>query len=357
MKKIITVVGARPQFVKAAVVSRLFGKENGLKEVVIHTGQHFDENMSDVFFQEMEIPRPDYNLNINGLGHGAMTGQMLIGIEEVLLSEKPDWVLVYGDTNSTLAGALAARKLGIKVAHVEAGLRSFNMVMPEEINRILTDRISDLLFCPTDQAVNNLRMEGFDHFPCRVVKNGDVMQDAALFYSSRSRKHEFDLPDKVVLCTVHRAENTDNPEVLRNIFSALETISRDVPIVLPLHPRTKIKLQTLNYDLKESSIIFIDPVGYLEMVYLLDQCALVMTDSGGLQKEAYFFRKPCVTLREETEWVELVENGYNIIAGTTPHNIIQATNEMLDKPSLDFSTRLYGNGDAGERIIEELLKY
>lgn len=204
--KVVTIIGARPQFIKAAVVSRVFAESQYVEEIIVHTGQHFDSNMSDVFFEEMCIPKPHYNLNINGLGHGAMTGQMLEKIEKVLLEEKPDWVLVYGDTNSTLAGALAAKKLHIKVAHVEAGLRSFNMTMPEEINRILTDRISDVLFCPTDKAIENLKLEGYDNIDCHIVKNGDVMQDAALFYLNRARMPQDIIPSKFVLCTVHRAE-------------------------------------------------------------------------------------------------------------------------------------------------------
>ena len=329
--KIVTIVGARPQFVKAAVVSRVLAGAEGVEEIIVHTGQHFDANMSDVFFEEMCIPRPHYNLNINGLGHGAMTGQMLEKIEEVLIKEKPEWVLVYGDTNSTIAGALAAKKLHIRVAHVEAGLRSFNMDMPEEINRILTDRISDVLFCPTGTAVENLKREGFENMGCRIVKNGDVMQDAALFYAEKAKQPELTIPEHFVLGTVHRAENTDNPERLMGIFSALANISETWPVVLPLHPRTRGKLIALNYDFSNSKICFIDPVGYLEMVWLLKNCKMVMTDSGGLQKEAYFFGKYCVTMRNETEWVELVENGFNLLAGSDHDRILQSVKELLEK--------------------------
>lgn len=355
--KVLTVIGARPQFVKAAVISRAFANTNNIKEVIIHTGQHFDANMSDVFFEEMCIPKPHYNLNINGLGHGAMTGQMLEKIEEVLLVEKPDWVLVYGDTNSTLAGALAAKKLHIKVAHVEAGLRSFNMDMPEEINRILTDRISDVLFCPTDTAIENLRREGFENIDCLIVKNGDVMQDAALFYSDKAKQPEIHIPEHFVLCTVHRAENTDDPERLAGIFDALENISEALPVVLPLHPRTRGKLIALNYDFSNSKICFIDPVGYLEMVWLLKNCELVMTDSGGLQKEAYFFQKYCVTMRDETEWVELVENGFNLLAGSDADRILKCVRELQLKDQVGFENRLYGKGDAGEKVLEVLMKF
>ena len=355
--KIVTVIGARPQFIKAAVVSRAIAAHKDIKEVIVHTGQHFDANMSDIFFEEMCIPKPDYNLNVNGLGHGAMTGQMLEKIEAVLLQEKPDWVLVYGDTNSTIAGALAAKKLHIKVAHVEAGLRSSNMDMPEEINRILTDRISDILFCPTETAVNNLKKEGYENINCRIVRNGDVMQDAALFYAGRAERPKADIPEDFVLCSVHRAENTDDPERLRNIFSALEEISKTCRVVLPLHPRTKGKLSAIGYDTNNSHILFIEPVGYLEMVWMLKHCRLVMTDSGGLQKEAYFFDKYCITLRDETEWVELVKYGYNFLAGDDKGKIISLYNHISDKNNIEQKTPLYGNGNAGDLIVETLRNY
>jgi len=354
--KIVTVIGARPQFIKAAVVSRAIKQKKDVTEVIVHTGQHFDGNMSDIFFEEMEIPKPNYNLNINGLGHGAMTGQMLEKIEAVLLKEKPDWVLVYGDTNSTLAGALAAKKLHIQVAHVEAGLRSFNMKMPEEINRILTDRISDILFCPTETAVKNLHNEGYKNINCKIKNVGDVMQDAALFYSKRSKKPNTEISERFVLCTVHRAENTDNPEAFKNIFEALEEIAIETPVVLPLHPRTRNKLKSLNYNFSSSPITFIEPVGYLEMVWLLQSCQMVMTDSGGLQKEAYFFKKQCLTLREETEWVELVEHGYNTICGSDKEKIISSINEEQSRQNSNFEKEIYGDGSAGIEIIKYLLK-
>jgi UDP-GlcNAc3NAcA epimerase len=349
--KIITIIGARPQFIKAAVISRVLKEKKNIQEVIIHTGQHFDTNMSEIFFDEMEIPKPDYNLNINGLSHGAMTGQMLEKIEEVLINEDPDWVLVYGDTNSTLAGALAAKKLHIKVAHVEAGLRSFNINMPEEINRILTDRISDILFCPTDTAIMNLHKEGFDNIDCKIVPCGDVMQDAAIFYTDKAKIPALELPDKFVLCTIHRAENTDDSARLKSIFEALEVISNECAVIIPLHPRTKAKLTAINYDFSNSSICFISPVGYLEMVWLLKYCQLVMTDSGGLQKEAYFFKKQCITLREETEWVELVENGFNHICGSNEAKIISGYQNAKINTYKNFDINLYGKGDAGERII------
>lgn len=354
---ILTIIGARPQFIKAAAVSREIAKHNYIKEIIVHTGQHFDANMSEIFFEQMQIPQPDYNLEINSLSHGAMTGRMIEKIEEVLLIEKPDWVMVYGDTNSTISGSLAAKKLHIKVAHIEAGLRSFNRKMPEEINRILTDKISDLLLCPTDMAVKNLRNEGIGkHSLAKIVKCGDVMQDAAIFYSPMARKPQMKLPEKFILTTIHRAENTDDPLRLASIFRALGEISNEFPIVLPLHPRTKKIIANSQLNTHNSKLIMIDPVGYLEMIYLLKNCEIVMTDSGGLQKEAFFFHKSCVTLRDETEWVELVENGFNTIVGSEYQKIISGFNSMKDK-TLDYNIDLYGSGTASEKIIKEIQKF
>jgi len=313
--------------------------------------------MSDIFFEEMDIPKPHVNLNVNSLGHGAMTGQMIERIEQVLLDEQPDWVLVYGDTNSTFAGAMAARKLHIKVAHVEAGLRSFNMKMPEEVNRILTDRISDILFCPTETAVENLKKEGYDYIGSKIVNCGDVMQDAAIFYSANAKEIEKPLPQKFILATIHRAENTDSAQLLKGIFSALEQISGELTVVLPLHPRTKSKLQNMGHDFENSKIMYIPPASYFEMIYLLKNCQMVMTDSGGVQKEAYFFEKPCITLREETEWVELIKNGFNILAGSNPQRIMDTFNKVKSTKSYDFTNKLYGHGNAGEIILKELLDF
>jgi UDP-GlcNAc3NAcA epimerase len=350
MTKIITIIGARPQFIKAAAISREISKCSEINEIIIHTGQHFDANMSDIFFEQMSIPKPDYNLDINSLGHGAMTGQMLEKIETVLIKEKPDIVMVYGDANSTIAGALAAKKLHIKVAHVEAGLRSFNIRMPEEVNRILTDRISDYLFCPTTSAIKNLKNEGFYNFECKIAKSGDVMQDAALFYSGKSKKPNINMSEKYILSTIHRAENTDDPKRLGDIFNALIEISKQTQIILPLHPRTKKIIENKKYEFKNIEII--EPVGYLEMVYLLQNCSLVMTDSGGLQKEAFFFKKPCITLRDETEWVELVDNGFNTIVGADKSKIINAYKKQNYK--LNYDINLYGNGKASESIVKVL---
>lgn len=356
--KIVTIIGARPQFVKAAVVSRVFRNSGFVNEIIVHTGQHFDSNMSDVFFEEMSIPEVNENLAIHGLSHGAMTGQMLEKIESILLEQQPDWVLVYGDTNSTLAGALAAKKLHIKVAHVEAGLRSNNMDMPEEINRILTDRISNILFYPTEQALRNLSQEGLEaNINYRLIYSGDVMYDAALFYKSKAKRPNINIPDDFILCTIHRAENTDNLNILSDIFRALESISKKTKVIIPLHPRTKQKLKLLAFDFESSNIIFIDPVGYFEMLYLIMHSRLIMTDSGGLQKEAYFFNKHCVVLRNETEWVELVEKNYNVLVGSNYELIISNVEKILSSESYLFGDNLYGNGNAGEIILQTLLDY
>lgn len=353
-KKIVTVIGARPQFIKAAVLSHEIAKRNNIQEIIVHTGQHFDKNMSEIFFEQMKIPKPDYNLNISGIGHGAMTGRMLEEIEKVLLKEKPDCVIVYGDTNSTLAGALAAKKLHIKVAHIEAGLRSFNMKMPEEINRILTDRISSYLFCPTTTAIKNLEQEGYANIDTTIINSGDVMYDAALHFSKLAQKPEFEVPEKFVLVTVHRAENTDNIENLKSIISALNIIAEQQAIIFTVHPRTKNIIAKYNLQFA-SNIQLIEPVGYLQMVWLLDKCNIVLTDSGGLQKEAYFFANPCITMREETEWVELVKNKYNVIAGSDTNKIVSSY-KKISRATIDFSKKLYGNGKASEIIINTISK-
>lgn len=357
MKKIITVLGARPQFVKGAVLSRVIKQHNEIQEIIIHTGQHYDTNMSAVFFEEMEIPKPKYNLNINGLNHGAMTGQMLEKIEAVLQEEKPDAVVIYGDTNSTIAGALAAKKMHIKVIHIEAGLRSFNIKMPEEINRILTDRISDLLLCPTDTAIKNLEQEGYNNLSNTVVKAGDIMKDAVLYYSKTAsakakiytnlklKKEEF------ILATIHRQENTDDLSKLKSIFEALEEIHKEIPIVLPLHPRTKAVLEKNNL---KYNILTIEPVGYFDMLELLKNCKMVISDSGGLQKEAFFNNKNVLIARDETEWVELVNNGFAKITGANKEKIKEAYRYFKDKKS-DFSVNLYGN-NVGETMYQEIKK-
>jgi len=349
--KLLTVIGARPQFIKAATVSRVVAAREDITEVIVHTGQHYDANMSDIFFDELSIPRPDHHLGIGGGGHGQMTGRQLEAIEGVLLTEKPDCVLVYGDTNSTLAGALAAVKLHIPVAHVEAGLRSFNRRMPEEINRVLTDHAADLLFAPTGTALDNLRNEGVPEARLHMV--GDVMYDAALFYRDRARQPRwFDAlgiaDGAFVLATVHRAENTDDPARLCAIFEGLGNCGQ--PVVLPLHPRTRSKLG--EYDIKVSSSVHLtDPVGYLEMVWLQAHCATIATDSGGVQKEAYFHGKPCITLRDETEWVELVESGWNVLVGA---DVARIGAELLAPRPLQDATQLYGRGDAAKNLVRKI---
>ncbi len=355
--KVITVLGARPQFIKASVVSRAF-KKFKIRETIIHTGQHFDREMSKIFFDEMQIPKPAYNLNIHSLNHGAMTGRMAEGIEKILLDEKPDMVLVYGDTNSTLAGALAAKKLHLKLAHVEAGLRSFNMKMPEELNRILTDRISDFLFCPTQQSVGNLEKEGFRNFDCEIVRSGDVMYDAALHFRKMAKQKSDILKrnklSSFALCTLHRAENTDHANHLRSIIHALNNINNDLEVVMPVHPRTKKKLQSL--DLK-TNFKSISPAGYLDMLQLTSNAEFVMTDSGGLQKESYFFKKPCIVMRSETEWTELKKGGYVIICGTDSGKIISSASKILNSTDRKkYDEKFYGRGNASEIITKHLLK-
>jgi len=355
MRKVISIVGARPQFIKAATLSRQF-RLLGVQESIIHTGQHFEANMSDIFFREMEIPKPAYQLDIHTLSHGAMTGRMIEGIEKALQVEKPDGVVLYGDTNSTLAGALAASKLRIPIVHVEAGLRSFDMTMPEEVNRVLTDRISSILFCPTEAAVNNLKREGFDNMPARVVNSGDVMYDAALYYEDKAQLKSDILrrigTKKFVLATIHREENADSPEKLRSIIAGLNEIHKQIPVVVPLHPRTR-NILAQQYILP--NFIIIDPVGYFDMIMLLKNAELVITDSGGVQKEAFFFGKQCITLREQTEWIELVEKGFNVLVGSDSRRLIFAFNSFSTQES-DFSANLYGNGHAAKTIAEIIQK-
>lgn len=358
---ILSVVGARPQFIKAATVSRAISMNSEACEIriahkILHTGQHYDERMSDVFFRELEIPVPDYNLRVGSASHGKQTGRMMEEIEDVLLNEKPDCVVLYGDTNSTLAGAIAAVKLHMPVAHVEAGLRSFNRAMPEEINRILSDHVAALLFCPTETAVENLRREGITQ---GVHQVGDVMFDSILFYRKKASEIETALlqslrvrPKSYRLATIHRAENTDDMEKLRRILGTLGEIATwDCPVVLPLHPRTA---KCIDGFMLADKIRVIAPVSYTEMVALESNAATILTDSGGVQKEAYFVGVPCVTLRDETEWVETVESGWNTLAGTDPEKIRHAV-------SLGGSRRCsgenmpYGDGRAAERICDLLL--
>lgn len=377
--RISTIVGARPQFVKAATVSRAIQTHNQtcpgspIKEIFIHTGQHFDDNMSRVFFDELELPKTDYHLGIGGGSHGQNTGRMIEAIENLLLREKPDWAMVYGDTDSTLAGALAAVKLHIPVAHVEAGLRSFNRRMPEEINRVLTDHAADLLFAPTETAVENLRREGFcniypavdiSHQPL-IIHVGDVMYDAALFYAAKAKEKTCILetlglePKKYVLATIHRAENVDDPRRLVNIMEAFNQVALELPVVLPLHPRTRDRLRfSSNFSsfTPHPSLVLIDPVGYLDMVILEKNAAVIATDSGGVQKEAFFHEVPCVTLRNETEWVELVRLGWNTLVTPDSSEAIVEQIHAAIRSAPVVSEKPYGSGDGAERILDILAR-
>lgn len=342
---LVTVVGARPQFVKAGAVSRAILKDGRVRERMIHTGQHFDDNMSDVFFRELSMPPPWRRLGVSGGGHGAMTGRMMVAIEEALVADRPDAVLVYGDTNSTLAGALVAAKLHIPVVHVEAGLRSFNREMPEEVNRILTDHVSDLLFCPTGSSVTNLKKEGVTR---GVEFVGDVSYDATLYAIDQSRNRskaveEFQLDGRpFALCTLHRAENTDHEPRLRLILDAVAREAQGMPIVFPVHPRTRRAMADGGLALPGS--IPVDPLGYFDFHRLLTSCELVLTDSGGVQKEAYFHRKPCVTLRDETEWVETIDAGWNRLW----------TSPRWNSPRVEIDD--YGRGDAAGTIVSTLIE-
>ncbi len=355
--KMASVVGARPQFIKAAVVSRVLRGTPGLQEVLVHTGQHYDDNMSRVFYGELEIPEPDYHLGIGGGTHGQNTGRMLEAIEGVLLKEKPDWVLVYGDTDTTLAGALAAAKLHIRVAHVEAGLRSFNRRMPEEINRVLTDHVSDLLFVPTEVALGNLLRESFPADRIHLV--GDVMYDAALYYGEKAERksqilNRLDLHGKqYILATVHRAENTDDPVRLKIILDTLAQVHRQVPVVFPVHPRTRKRAADFGLTSLLDKVMAIEPVGYLDMVMLEKNARLIATDSGGVQKEAFFYRVPCVTLREETEWVELVQSNWNTLVA--PRVGVDLAAYLLRKQQGMVGACPYGDGKAAERIVTILV--
>jgi UDP-GlcNAc3NAcA epimerase len=360
LTKIVTIVGARPQFIKAAAVSRAFRRLEKVREILVHTGQHYDDNMSDVFFRELDIPEPHYHLGIGSGAHGWQTGSMLAAIEPVLLAEKPDGVVVYGDTNSTLAGALAAAKLNILNAHVEAGLRSFNRRMPEETNRVVADHVADLLFAPTTTAKRNLIIEGVPEADIHLV--GDVMYDAALYYGSKSERDGHILnslktkPKEYILATVHRAENTDDPACLRALFEGLMLVSRDAPVILPLHPRTRQALEREGLLLSVAEVLrLIEPVGYLDMVMLERNARLIVTDSGGVQKEAFFYKVPCVTVRKETEWVELIELGWNRLAPPISGiSVAYAVSEALNKaPALWESP--YGDGRSAERIVEILI--
>jgi len=349
--KLITIIGARPQFIKAATVSRKIKDYPEIEEIILHTGQHYDKNINEIFFEELNIPEPKYNLNVGSGQHGAQTAKMISQIEQILMDEKPDCVLVYGDTNSTIAGTLAAVKIHIPVAHVEAGLRSFNRAMPEEINRIVTDAVSDMLLAPTQNAVVQLQKEGREAF---TWFTGDVMYDSVIYYKSKILKNE--KPEVIqdianyYLCTIHRAENTDNPDHLRSIFKAISLMNKTV--ILPLHPRTKHILKNLEIEIPVNLKI-IEPVGYMDMLTLLLHTEKMITDSGGVQKEAYFLQKPCITLRNETEWIETLDHNWNILCGTDTEKIISAINETCGEQS---NLQAFGDGNAAEKIIKLILE-
>lgn len=373
--KIVTVVGARPQFIKMAAVHRAIERLNKTKrrvdEVLVHTGQHYDTVMDKVFFEELELPQPDYHLGVGSGSHARQTGMMLERIEAVLEKEKPEWVMVYGDTNSTLAGALAAAKLNLPVVHVEAGLRSYERSMPEEVNRVLTDHLSAILFCPTSHSVKNLEREGIKNGKKRIVVNvGDVMYDSILYYSKFAEKkstvlHDLNLvrpaPGRSAphyyLATLHRAENTDHPGRLRSILKALNQIGKTVPVILPLHPRTKKRMDGHDLFSGSRSIRFIDPVSYLAMLKLEKNASAILTDSGGVQKEAYWFKVPCLTLRDETEWVETVKGGRNVLVGIEPEKIVREITRLENGSRNEWiSTGIFGDGKASEKIVRILIR-
>ena len=355
--KVVTIVGARPQFVKAAAVSRVLREKH--TEILVHTGQHYDNNMSDVFFEELHIPKPDINLGVGSGSHAKQTAEMLVGIEEILLKEEPDYLLVYGDTNSTLAVSLAASKINIPIIHVEAGLSYYNMGMPEEQNRILTDRISKILLCPTDVAVDNLKKEGITQ---GVYNVGDVMCDAVLYYSKlldeqpsecyfshlEGLSEDIKPVNEWYLSTIHRAENTDSINKVREILNAFEKL--DAPVIFPVHPRTKGLVKTLKERHRYKNILFIEPVGYLDMLYFVKNAKKVITDSGGLQKETYILGTPCITVRDQTEWVETLVGNHNILAKPVAEDIVdKVMNTTID---YDKKESYYGAGNAAEKICE-----
>ena len=374
MIKIITIIGARPQIIKAAALSRAIKNKfkDTIQEIIVHTGQHYDNNMSQVFFDELNIPQPDFNLNIRSASHGAQTAMMISGIEQIINAEKPDCIVIYGDTNSTLAAAIAAAKIDIPIAHIEAGLRSYNKLMPEEINRIVSDHVSTLLFCPTTAAYENLKKEGFkdSNSPPYTINNpkvyhcGDVMYDNSIYFSKLAEGKNAILKEngltsgQYILATVHRNHNTDDNLRLNSIFSAFRKLAKARKIVIPIHPRTLKQLEQLPelYAAikSEKNLILLPPASFLEMICLEKSAALVITDSGGVQKEAFFFKKPCVILRTETEWVELIECGISRLTDADEKKIIEAAEHFFNSKELNFPA-IFGNGDAAEFICSEIL--
>ncbi|MDG1428761.1 MAG: UDP-N-acetylglucosamine 2-epimerase (non-hydrolyzing) [Crocinitomicaceae bacterium] len=378
MKKIVTIIGARPQIIKSSAISRAVQSDfkEVLEEVIVHTGQHYDENMSKVFFDEMSIPTPNYNLQVGSGSHGVQTAKMIEGLEKIFLDEKPDGVVVYGDTNSTIAGALAAAKIHIPVIHIEAGLRSFNKAMPEEINRIACDHMSSLLFTPTKTGIDNLANEGFslELAPKATIDSpnvyhcGDIMYDNSLHFSKVANdfqtvmEKESLVKDGFVLMTVHRDSNTDIAENMEAIFTSVNKLSKkyEIEFVLPLHPRTKSKLKTQLSDVAYTEVInnplikIIDPVGFMDIIALEQNAGMLVTDSGGLQKESFFFKKPCVILREQTEWIEIVNNGNAILTGADPDKIIEAFDSLYEYNNFTYP-EYYGDGNAAKFICQKIV--
>lgn len=352
--RLMIIVGTRPQFVKLAPLSHTLKNYSNITTTILDTGQHYDHNMSEVFLKELDIPKPDYNLNINNLPHGAMTGRLLEAIESILLREKPEMVIVFGDTNSALAGALAAKKLNIALAHIEAGLRSYDNIMPEELNRIIIDRISDLLFCPTAGAVLNLQREGFDVLPKQYFCSGDIMLDTMELFSQAKANNVPPYQGDYLLFTLHRQDNIQNQEKLSAIIQAISIINKHIQVIMPIHPRTAEAIMALDIQPEFETI---PSVGYAEMYSLLKNCKMVITDSGGLQKEAFFHKKGCLVVRNNTEWTELAEGGFSILAGTEKETIIDAYNKLTNMPPPDYNQQIFGNGKAAGLIIEKLIDW
>ena len=346
--KVLTVLGARPQFIKSSVISSQIINSNFLTEIVVHTGQHFDHNMSDIFFQEMNLPNPNYNLGINRMNRELMIEKIFQKLSPILISEKPDAVLVYGDTNSTLAGSLAAENLKIPIFHIESGLRSFNKLMPEELNRVKTDQLSSLLFCPTENSINNLAKERITK---GVIFSGDIMYDIFRRFYRNTKNLNDQIKSDYVVTTIHRQENTDNEEKLRSIFSNLDIINREIKVILPLHPRTKGQLSRFNI---KTNIECIEPLGYLSMLSLIKSAEMVITDSGGLQKEAFFAKKKCITVRKETEWMELIDIDVNHLSD--PDDLFDNF-ESMRKNDCNFPKGLYGDGNASKIILDSIIEY
>ena len=356
--KIVTIVGARPQFVKTAMISLAFEKYPDVEEVIVHSGQHFDANMSEIFFQQMKIKPPKYFLNLNGLSHGAMIGRMIEDIEKILIAEKPNYVIVFGDTNTTLAGAISAKKLNIKIVHIEAGVRNFDEEMPEEANRYLVDRMSNINFCCTSLGVENLQTEGYfsENIDSKVINHGDVMFDATLHFKNMAMNdisfwESLNLEsEKYILCTIHRASNTDNEENLSEIVNSLNEINKSTPVVLPIHPRTKQKINALRLEI---NFRVLNPLGYLEMLQLIQNCKYVITDSGGVIREAYFFKKPSLLILEHPLWLELVNSKVSLNCKPIKATIIKAFEE-LKKIRISDSSKIFGNGQAADLIVQSI---